>query len=341
VLNHLQAKREFESTGDERALKTTRNVDQGVPHQPSAMRKARNASFLSGRLESWERYHVPSGVRVLLAAVDIQSDRFEVRVWGYGRDRERWLVDGYAIRTTEAGDKIRPASYQEHWAEVTRRVVLSTYRLDASRELRVWRVSVDSAGYATDAETQTTRQAYDWWRGLARDGLGHRVRLIKGRDLAQAAVREIYPDSRKRANRKAKSSGDVPVLELGSTTLKDAAYSDLLRESPGPGYVHLPSWAPGEYLDELIAETRGPKRWEIAHGKRNETWDTLQYCDALWLFYGLDKIDFDAPPPYASSDWETNPEVITPDQRRDLKQKPRRRKRPPKDNGMAPDDWAL
>ena len=318
VLNHLQAQREFDSTGDERALKTTRNVDQGVPHQPAAMRKARNASFLTGRLESWERYFVPPGVRFLVAVVDNQSDRWEVRVWGYGVGRERWLIDGYAIREID-GAKVRPASYQEHWAELTKRVVLSTYRIDADRELRVWRVAVDAGGHAEDEDSQTTRQAYDWWRSIARDGLGHRVRLVKGRDNAQTAVRETFPDSRKRANRKARSVGDVPVLELGSTTLKDSAWSDLLRESPGPGYVHLPTWAPGEYLDELVSETRGPKRWEISHGKRNETWDTLYYADAVCLFYGADRIDWGAPPPWASNDWANNPEVITPDQRRDLK----------------------
>ena len=319
VTNHLQAQREFESTGDERALKTTRNVDQGVPHQPAAMKRARNASFLSARLEHWERYHIPPGVRFLVAMVDNQSDRWEVRVWGYGVGRERWLIDGYAIREID-GVKVRPASYQEHWVELTKRVVLSTYKIDQARELRVWRTVVDLGGHAEDKETQTTRQAYDWWRSIAKDGLGHRVRLAKGRDNVQVAVRETFPDSRKRANRKAKSVGDVPVLELGSTILKDSAHADLLRESPGPGYIHLPSWAPAEYLDELVSETRGPKRWEIPHGKRNETWDALYYSDAVCLFYGADKIDWDTPPPWASSDWSVNPEVITPEQRRDLKQ---------------------
>lgn len=318
VTNELTGLREFNASGDERAIKTARNVDQGVPYRPAALRKAKTPEALAGRLEHWERYHVPDGVRVLIAAVDNQSDRFEVRVWGYGVARERWLIDAYSVREWQ-GEKVRPASYLEHWAAITSRVVQGTYRVSEGRELRVWRVAVDSAGYAEDEETQTTLRAYEWWRQIAREGLGHRVRLIKGSPSARIAVRETWPDSSQRKDRHAGSRGDVPVLELGVNLLKDAASIDLAREIPGPGYIHLPEWCPPSALAELVAETRGPKGWEAAQGRRNETWDSLVYADALWRQFGGERINWDTPPPWARPITGDHPEIVTPEQRRELK----------------------
>jgi len=318
VTNELTGRRELDHSGDERALKTARNVDQALPYKSIALKKSRTSNELAARAEIWERYTVPIGVRTLIAFVDNQKDRFEVRVWGYGVGRERWLIDAFSIREWEK-ERVRPATHAEHWDAITQRVVHGTYRLPTGQELRIWKVAVDSAGYAEDQEAQTTLRAYDWWRSIHRGGLGHRVRLIKGSGSAKVPIRETYPDSRKRSDRKAGSRGDVPVFGLGSNLLKDAAFADLSRDVPGPGYIHLPEWAPPEILDELVAETREPKGWILPQGRRNETWDSLYCCDALWRHYGGDRINWDNPPPWASADWAVNPEVISSEQRRELK----------------------
>lgn len=318
VVNELIGRRELDSGSDERALKTTRNVDQGVPYRPVALKRARTPEALDARREHWERYTVPEGVRTLLAFVDNQKDRFEVRVWGYGVGRERWLVDAYSIREHD-GDRVRPATHAEHWRAITERVIHGTYKLGQDRELRIYRVAVDAGGYAEDEQTQTTLRAYDWWRALHRDGLGHRVRLVRGSARAKTPVRETYPDTMHQRGKRTGSRGDVPVLELASNVLKDAAHVDLLRDAPGPGYIHLPDWAKGETLAELVAETRGPKGWELAQGRRNETWDSLYCCDALWRHAGGDRIHWDRPPPWAAADWDAHSEVVTPEQRRSLK----------------------
>lgn len=314
VTNELTALRELENAGDERALKTTRNVDQGIPHRPAALSRAKAPDFIEARREHWERYFVPPGVRSLIAAVDNQADRWEVRVWGYGAHRERWLIDAYAIREW-SGAKVAPASFSEHWDALTQRVVNATYRLDDERELRVHRIAVDLRGYAEDSETQTTARAYEWWRKLRALNLAHRVRLVQGREISTKLVREIFPDSRKRSDRQSKSAGDIPVLELHTTALKDTAWSDLLRDAPGPGYVHIPDWVHADTLKELTAEQRGRRRWDQLQGRPNETWDCLVYADALWHHLGGTSIRWANPPPWASDDWAVNPEVISREQR--------------------------
>jgi len=320
VANYLLAYREMESTGDESALRQTINTDQGLPYMPRAMAESRGAESIEARLEASERYFVPDGIRFLLADVDVHANRFEVLVLGFGVGAERWLVDRYAIRETKDGTPLQPAVMREHWETLTERVVNGTYKLSDGREMRIFRVGVDSGGYAhRKRKADSTARAYDWWRHLKRIGLAHRVRLIKGGASKSAPpVRETYPDSRERSDRKAGSRGDVPVLILNTNRLKDLVFSDLAREVPGPGYIHLPKWMSKKHREEMTAEQRTAKGWEQIGNRRNETWDLFCYATALWLYVRGDKIRWDAPPPWAMK-IDKNSEVISSEQRRELK----------------------
>jgi phage terminase large subunit GpA-like protein len=329
VNNYMVAFRQVEAGGDESALKATVNTDQGVPYLPKRLEGTRGVESLDARMEASERYFVPDGVRVLLATVDVQSNRFEVAVWGKGLGGETWLIDRYRLAKLPDGTALQPAVYLEHWAILVERVVHGTYKLADGREMRVYRTAVDSGGYhQRKAKADSTRIAYDWWRSLRTAGLGHRVRLIKGgSSRTAAAVKESFPDSRERANRKAGSRGDVPVLMLNTDKLKNASANNLARETPGPGYIHLPDWLPANYLAELTAEQRSEKGgWEQIGNRRNETWDLLQYAAALWIWIGGDKIQWDRPPPWADG-LDKNSEVISAEQRRALKAAPAKRRR--------------
>lgn len=322
VNNYLVAFRQVEAGGDETALKATVNTDQGMPYLPKRLEGTRGVEALDARLEASARYHVPDGVRVLLATVDVQANRFEVAVWGKGQNGETWLIDRYRLAQLRDGTPLQPAVYREHWQILTERVVLGTYKLSDGRELRIYRTAVDSGGYHDRRQkADSTKRAYEWWRELRATGLGQRVRLIKGGSTRNAApVKESYPDSRERSDRKAGSRGDVPVLIINTDKLKDASAADLSRETPGPGYIHLPDWLSKSHLAELTAEQRGPKGWEPIGNRRNETWDLLQYAAALWHYLGADRIKWDRPPAWCAP-MDRNSEVISADQRRDLKSK--------------------
>jgi phage terminase large subunit GpA-like protein len=342
VVNHVMAKREADASGDETALKSTANVDQGVPYRPKRLDAFSGISALQQRQEpDAVRREVPTAARVLLAAVDVQANRFEVAVWAYGIARERWLIDRYAIRETEDGDSIRPASFVEHWHTIERRVIEKAYHIkDSDQFLRVYRVAVDLGGYHERSRgADSTRRAYEWWRMIRKAGLGNRVRLIKGERTKRAkTVIESFPDSTARSARSAGSRGDVPVLLINTDRMKDSAHADLTRETPGPGYVHLPGWLDREYLDELTTEAADIKgHWEPRRGRRNETWDLLIYCDALWHYLGGNKINWERPPAWAAP-LAINTESISEGQRIAIKAARRKRKLP---SGMAPDGWVL
>jgi len=327
VANYIRAKREFDQGGDETALKATVNTDQGMPYIPKSLDDVIGVKALESRIERADQYIVPDGVRFLMAAVDVQANRFEVLVIGHGMAGERWLVDRYAIKETEAGTPIQPALYAEHWAELTQRVALSTYRLPDGREMRVFRVAVDSGGYVhRRKKADSTRHAYDWWRRLHRDGYGQRVRLVKGGSSKNAPLmRESFPDSTNN-KRKAGARGDIPLLMINTDRIKDGLIVDLQRETPGPGYIHIPDWLSARHRNELVAEQRTPKGWDMIGNRRNETWDLLVYDHALWLWAGGDKIREGREPPWARP-WNKNSEIITADQRRDMKDRAKIKRR--------------
>ena len=320
VANYLRAQREFDAGHDETALKATTNTDQGMPYLAKSLADGLGPKAIESRLERADRYIVPEGVRYLLATVDVQANRFEVLVIGHGLHSERWIIDRFAITETAAGISLQPPLYVEHWDELTSRVLNATYRLPSGREMRVYRTAIDSGGYVyRRKKADSTRRAYDWWRKLRGDGLGHRARLIKGGSARGAPYqRESFPDSTE-TRRRAGARGDVPLLLINTDRIKDVLIVDLQREVPGPGYVHLPDWLAKKHRDEIVSEQRTQRGWEPIGNRRNETWDLLVYDYALWLWVGGDKLREGREPPWARP-WDSSTEVLSAEQRRTLKE---------------------
>lgn len=312
VVNHLQGMREYERTGEETALITTSNVDQGAPYLRQSAKNMRTADELIERAEDWTRGKVPEGVRYLIMTADVQKNQFVVQVIGFGIDGESWLVDRFSLlwsaRVAASGEMepLDPAGHLEDWDRLTK-VLDNSYPLmeDESRVMRIHAMGCDSGG-----REGVTERAYAWWRRLRRAGKSRRVRLVKGEagNAKSPRVRETRPDSSRRKDRKGGGRGDVPLLVLNTNELKDNVNADLTRDAPGPGYVHLPAWLEDRVFEELTAEIRGAKGWQrTGAGNQNEAWDLYVYAKAIGLFIGVDKIRWTAPPGWAATqDINTN-----------------------------------
>jgi phage terminase large subunit GpA-like protein len=319
----------YARTGDETDIKSTVNLDQGRAYLPLGVAKSKSGHELQDRVEDWPEGCVPDGVRFLIAQIDIQAGRnarFVIQVHGVGAQRQRWIIDRYALKCSARRDgnggflPIDPASFLEDWDRLIEKVIERRYPLadGSGRTMPIRMVACDSGG-----EAGVTQRAYDFWRSLRRRNLDHRFRLVKGADSPNAPrVEEKFPDARGRKDRHSGARGDVPVLLLNTTILKDAVMADVWRSEPGPGYYHFPRWLPTRFFDELTAETRGAKRWENPAKRRNETFDLCQYGLAIEILpLRLDRINWDAPPPWADV-WDRNPDVtetIKPVQSRPLR----------------------
>jgi phage terminase large subunit GpA-like protein len=189
--------------------------------------------------------------------VDVQGDRLEVVVKGYGASEESWLLAFTQIH----GD---PAK-QETWFELDQ-FLKTKFTHESGRELRIKCVTVDTGGHHTE-------EAYKYCR--IRYGLG--VFAIKGGgDQGKPLVGRPSKHNRYR----------LPLFVLCVDTGKETVYSRLRIQTPGPGYMHLPEWIDQEYVDQLTAEKairkyvkgRGAVKEWVKLRERNEALDLEVYC---------------------------------------------------------------
>lgn len=306
VERYLTALAEYETSGSETALKTTVNVDQGLPYLPKAADRDASVAIetLIARAESSAHplLKAPGEACYLTAAVDVQANRFDVMVRAWGPRRESWIVDWHRIFKAEDDTRpVDPANHAEDWQLIIDRVLKTTYPVlgDASRRAVVARVMIDSAG-----AKGVTAQAYAFWRRCRKLGFANRILLGKGTASTTAPrIAERLPDTN-RKDRKAKARGEVPVWFFQTDMLKDEIDLQLQVMHPGEGYVHLspellnPN-APHPFFEELTAEERTPAGKWVKVKDRNEVLDLMVMTHAASLQMKADRIDWDHPPAWA------------------------------------------
>lgn len=313
VFKWLEAHEVFKSNGNANPIKTTTNIDQGELYMPPAVRSRKSAEDLRAGAAAYARAVVPSWIRYLLAAVDVQGDRFEVQVCGFGVDGSITIVDRFAIRTSERDDPnkpgqklpLEPAAYSEDWDTLTEQVLRRFYPLasDANKIMGIRAVACDSGG-----GSGTTANAYAYWRKL-RDTeelyeLWSRFQLVRGTGNINAPrVRLIFPDAQESGGFKAANArGEIPVLFINSNAIKTQAANLLSRMADSGARLIYGEWLPQWWFKEMTAEVLTEKGWQATKQKRNESWDLLCYCIALNAANMVEGevIDWQAPPVWAA-----------------------------------------
>lgn len=318
VMRYMQGLRDYVMTGSELALQNTVNTDQGLPYLSRLIANAgRNGQGPEGRKDiDLHRFIVPDEARFVAAAVDVQGGqnaRFVVQVHAIGPHLEQWPVDRYAITESKrlAVDggfaQLDPASYPEDWDLLTEMILKATYRLTIdNREVKVMAAVIDTGG-----EDGVTNNAYAWYRRLRMEGLHTNVMLVKGASTPAAPlVKESWVGAKRHGEK-----GDIPLYLLNTNLYKDAVSAALKRMIPGPTYVHMPSWLPKAFYDELNAEIRDERgRW-VKVRKRNEAFDLMCYLRALCTRLGADNPRFWDDPPAWALPMDSNALVITREER--------------------------
>lgn len=317
VVKYLNAEQEWNNARSEEALRQFWNNDLGEPYRPKAELTMRLPETLHARAVAFPELHVPEGVRLLIATVDVQKNAFVVQVQGIspGAPFDLTVIDRFTImksnRLDEDGDRhfVRPGVHQEDWDLLIDEVILRTYPLpDGSGRCMTIKLTVcDSGGRAG-----VTTNAYQFHRRIISKGLAGRFHLLKGEPRQNAPRCYIsYPDQQGRKDRFAASRGDVPVLFLNSLIWKDSLANRLEGSTPGRGMIHFPHWLPLWFYKELCVERRTPKGWEGTSGVRNEAWDLLYYCLGTCgsSLLRIEQIDWQSPPTWAA-EWDKNPMVV-------------------------------
>jgi phage terminase large subunit GpA-like protein len=220
--------------------------------------------------ESYDHTQIPEEVLIVVGAVDVQKNRLELELKGYGlaaegQDRfaypQSWGLEYIALE----GDPERP----EVWAELEAKRE-TIYTTPSGRQIRISSIAIDT-GYLP-------ARVYKF--------------IGKNRGRGYFAVRGANTPGRPLISKPTKV-GDPPVRlwTVGTETAKDSIANRLeLKDKTAPGFCHFGKHYPEHYFRQLRAEMpdvryirgRAFRVWrKIKDWYRNEALDLFVYCEAV------------------------------------------------------------
>lgn len=217
------------------------------------------------RCEDFPASPLPSDVAVLTAGVDVQKNRLECTVIGWGRDEESWVLSHRILH----GSPERP----EVWKQLFKALKLP-FKHPSGVTLYVSSVFVDS-GYATKSVYLYVRAAQSFGIFAAKgDGGEWRAPLN---------------------NPKTPNQQGILLWMIGVDSFKSLLYRRLTFEEPSPGYIHFSRRLKDEYFKQLTCEERKLKfkngrpvhYWVKPKGASNEGLDCMIYAMAALLRLGI------------------------------------------------------
>jgi phage terminase large subunit GpA-like protein len=209
--------------------KTFWNLKLGLPYADPTEAKA-SVDVLMVRRETYGPT-LPAGVALLTANVDVQGNRLEAELVGWGRDEESWNIE-YKVFPGDPGDVKNPV-----WKELDD-WLNGEWLSELGISLGIRACCVD-AGYHTETVRKfcSERKNRRIWATIGRVGQG----------------RPVWPTKLR------KQTGPlVPSVMIGIDTIKEVVYTRLKIQVPGPGFCHFPMERDRYYFEMLTAEVRVP-----------------------------------------------------------------------------------
>lgn len=227
------------------------------------------------RRQNYSTSSLPNDIQIITAGVDVQDDRLEIEVVGWG---SKYKSYGILYRKIYGNP-----GQKDIWKELDK-CLLQKFKLEDGRELVIKATCVDSGGHHTNSVYDFCRPR-KWRNVYAIKGYGGEGRK------AIIGLSHLNKEG----------SDPVDLLLLGVNTLKDMVYSALKIENPlDSSYCYFPSdpylGYDLEYFKGLTSEiktiettSRGKKIvWMVMKGRRNEPLDLRNYALAGVLLSPLD-----------------------------------------------------
>lgn len=230
------------------------------------------SSMLEQRKETYSKdgsFQAPRGVCIIVAGADVQLDRIEVEVVGWGAKEESWSIE-YAVFW---GDTEQDQVWQEFDFFLQK-----TYQHETGRTMNIAATCVDSSN--------NSKKVYAFVKGKD----FRRIFAIKGDDgWGRGLI--------KRPLHAHKEYG-IWLFAVYVDEMKSKVYSDLRITNPGPKYCHFPDRPEYDenYFKMLTAESLRMKRvntvdvmyWHLPEKARNEALDCRNYAIAALTILKVD-----------------------------------------------------
>ena len=249
---------------------------------------------MKGEAPDWQRLYdqredyplgvIPLQVSVLTMGVDIQGDRIEAHVVGWGRNHEKWTVD-YQIIPGDTSD----LSNKGPWQRLSE-MIQKDFPHASGQRLRILATAIDS-GY-------NTQKVYEFV--MKHSSL--KVFAIKGQERMPLVVGAPKDVDIKKADGRIIYKG-TKYWPVGINVIKPDIYGWLKRECPNDedkaeigyptGYFHFPEMSEdwfkqltSEQLVAVVVNGYKKNRWQKVYD-RNEVLDTSVYAVAAAYLMGI------------------------------------------------------
>ena len=218
-----------------------------------------------GLYDRRENYTFPDEVVLLTAGIDVQDDRIECEIVGWGLEEETWSIEYHIIYGDPSASNI--------WQELD--LLLSkTYEKADKTKLKIVSTCIDS-GHHTNMVYQFCKPRY-----------ARRIFAVKG----------FGGEGKPIVNRPTRNNiAKVTLFGIGVDTAKELIYSRLRIKQHGAGYCHFPKKYNEEYFRQLTAEKvvtkyrRGFKKREwVLMRPRNEALDCRVYAMSAFTLLNAD-----------------------------------------------------
>lgn len=259
---------------------TFSNTILGLPYESDVQRIEVNE--LAERAEPWQRRTIPAGCLILTMGIDVQHNRWAVRVEGWGRNEQSWCIDYIEV----PGDPTREAD----WGDLEA-IVFAPFSNRLGIPMQASCIAIDSGNW--------THEVYAWVRKhqakhvIAVKGSNQPNKPVIGRPTAQ----DVNWRGRTLRN-------GVNLWNVGVNTAKDTLFARLSGDAGRDAEdrrCHFPADLPADFYEQHGAERYDPqrKRWVKKPGARNEAWDCWVYafaaaCHPTVRIYSLRESDWAA-----------------------------------------------
>ncbi|QXW65648.1 phage terminase large subunit family protein [Streptobacillus moniliformis] len=206
---------------------------------------------------------IPDEVHVLTAGVDVQDDRLEIEVVGWGEEEESWGIY-YKQFFGNPGKK-------NVWEQLDR-YLDTEFSYKNGEKIKILCTCIDTGGHYTN-------EAYEFIKPRE----FKRIFGIKGSS-------QEYAPFIKRPTKTNK--GQISLFSLGVSTGKETIMSRLKIDIPGPRYMHFPDDVERGYTEtyfkgltsenKVVTFEKGIRKvkWKVVGDKRNEPLDLRNYSYA-------------------------------------------------------------
>jgi len=315
--DYEEAKREYEKEKKTEKLRTFTNTVLGQTYKEPGEAPEWKRLYL--RREKYNIGTCPKGVLFLTCGVDIQKDRIEAEVVGWGKNKESWSIDFQSFQGNTAEVKV--------WDEL-KKYLGKTFPAEGGGVFPIKITAIDS-GFQT-------QHVYNFCRQFA----SNRVVPVKGSDSLSMIVGLSKSVDAKFSGRTVRRA--VKVWNIGVSVLKTELYGWLKLDPPigaeetPHGFCHFPEYDE-EYFRQLTAEKSVIKRNRKGHTmtewvkdrERNEALDCRIYNRAAASMAGLDRFREREPEVVENNDVANSIQSLDNPDTGARKSKRRRSPRPP------------